>query len=199
MATKRPGLFALQGDERHTPIIALTANAMAPDREKAFAAGVDDYLSKPVFLEDLEAALSRLLSSDEDAPVEVVAADLRPTRVSTGSVFNMSIVEELRQIGGPGEPDLFSELASQLLDQMPVWLHELQSAASHGDTKTVRRQAHKLLGLCRQIGAERMARVCDELESIDTASEIADMLREVQILHKEFDSVDQELHDRHLV
>jgi len=49
-----------QGDERHTPIIALTANAKAPDREKAFAAGVDGYLCKPVFLEDLEAALARI-------------------------------------------------------------------------------------------------------------------------------------------
>jgi len=188
-----------EGDEKHTPIIALTANAMAPDREKAFAAGVDDYLSKPVFLEDLEAALSRVLSSDQDAPVEVVAADLRPTKVSTGSVFDMSIVEELRKIGGPGEPDLFNELASQLLDQMPVWLHEIESAASHGDAKTVRRQAHKLLGLCRQIGAERMASACDALESIDTASEISDMLREVEHLHREFDSVGQELQDRHLV
>jgi len=188
-----------EGDENHMPIIALTANAMAPDREKAFAAGVDEYLSKPVFLEDLEAALSRLLSSDQDAPVEVVAAHLRPTRVSTGSVFDMTIVEELRKIGGPGEPDLFSELAGQMLDQMPVWLHEIRSAASHGDAKTVGRQAHKLLGLCRQIGAERMARVCDELESIDTASDISDMLREVELLRKEFDSVDQELHDRHLV
>jgi CheY-like chemotaxis protein len=188
-----------EGDEKHTPIIALTANALAPDREKAFAAGVDDYLSKPVFLEDLEGALGRLLASDGDAPIEVLAADLRQNGMSSGSVFNMTIVEELRQIGGHGEPDLFSELAGQLLDQMPLWLHEIQSAASHGDAKTVRRQAHKLLGLCRQIGAERMARVCDELESIDTASEISDMLREVELLHKEFDSVDQELHDRHLI
>jgi len=52
-----------EGEHRHTPIIALTANALEPERQKAFAAGVDDYLSKPVFLEDLERALSKLLSA----------------------------------------------------------------------------------------------------------------------------------------
>jgi len=48
-----------EGDKRHTPIIALTANTMTPGREKALAAGMDDYMCKPIFLEDLEAALSR--------------------------------------------------------------------------------------------------------------------------------------------
>jgi signal transduction histidine kinase/CheY-like chemotaxis protein/HPt (histidine-containing phosphotransfer) domain-containing protein len=188
-----------EGEDEHRPIIALTANAMAPDREKAFAAGVDDYLCKPVFLEDLEVALSRLLSSDEDAPVEMLAADLRQSGVSSDSVFDTSIVEELRGIGGPGEPDLFSELASQFLDQMPTWLHEIRSAASHGDVETVRRLAHKLLGLCRQIGAQRIARVCDELESIDANSEDADMLRRVELLSNEFDTAHQELQDQNFV
>jgi signal transduction histidine kinase/CheY-like chemotaxis protein/HPt (histidine-containing phosphotransfer) domain-containing protein len=188
-----------EGDEKHTPIIALTANAMAPDRDKAFAAGVDDYLSKPILLEDLEVALSRLLLDDEDAPVEVIAADLPTTRVPSDSVVDASIVEQLRTIGGPGEPNLFSELVSQFLDKMPAWLKEIRSAASRGDAETVRWKAHKLLGLCRQIGAKRMARVCDELASTDTTSEISDMLREVELLHKEFDSTHRALHDQHLV
>jgi len=53
-----------EGDEQHTPIIALTTNTMVLDREKAFAAGVDDYLCKPVFLEDIEMVLDRLLSDN---------------------------------------------------------------------------------------------------------------------------------------
>jgi len=50
-----------EGSERHTPIIAMTANAMAGDRESCIAAGMDDYISKPVRLDDLSAALERWL------------------------------------------------------------------------------------------------------------------------------------------
>jgi DNA-binding response OmpR family regulator len=48
-----------EGEDRHTPIIAMTANAMQGDREKALEADMDDYVSKPVKAEDLEAVLSR--------------------------------------------------------------------------------------------------------------------------------------------
>ena len=182
-----------EGDKDHTPIIALTANALAPEREKAFAAGVDDYLSKPAFLEDLEAALSRLLLDEEDATVELISSDLRPTDISANPIFDPGIVEELRMIGGPGKSNLFSEMTDQFMQHMPVWLEEIKSAASQGDAESVRRHAHKMLGLCRQIGAERMACVCDELESAGLDSDTARMLREVALLHTEFDSAHREL------
>jgi len=188
-----------EADDKRTPIIALTANAMAPDREKAFAAGVDSYLSKPVSLDDLEVALSRLLEADESAPLVEIISKLQPADVPSGSVFDPRIVEELRMIGGgQGQLDLFSELANQFIDQMPAWLNEIRSAAAQGDRETVRRQAHKLLGLCSQIGAIRITRICDELESTDSQSEVSDMLREVDVLQEEFDSAQQELRDHHL-
>jgi CheY-like chemotaxis protein len=187
-----------EGSQKHTPIIALTANAMAPDREKAFAAGVDDYLSKPVFLEDLERALSRLLLDEHDAPVRVISSDLQADHNGDYPVFDTNMVEELRNIAGPGESDLFSELAGQFVQRMPAWLEEIKSAAAQGNAESLSRQAHRLLGLCRQIGAERMARVCDELESMGSESDVTLMLQEVEHLHIEFASAHRELRNNYL-
>ena len=101
-------------------------------------------------------------------------------------------------IGGPGKSNLFSEMADQFLQHMPAWLEEIKSAASHGDAESVSRQAHRLLGLCRQIGAERLARICRELASMGSDSDAALMLREVELLNTEFDSAHRELHNNYL-
>jgi CheY-like chemotaxis protein len=59
-ATRR--IRAMEGDGRHTPIIALTANALEGDREKCLAAGMDDYIAKPFRGEDIENVLLKFLS-----------------------------------------------------------------------------------------------------------------------------------------
>ena len=186
----------MEGSNKHTPIIALTANAMLPDREKAFEAGVDDYLTKPVFLEDLEAALSRVLVSDADSPVFVVSSSLRATMFETEAAFDTNIVEELRRISGSDSKDLFTEMVSQFLDHTPDSLTELNRTAVDGDVAAVKQQAHKLLGLCRQIGAQRMAVVCSELDSAEDDMRTKAMLDYLTILSSEFDAARKELNEK---
>ncbi len=191
---------AREGDKRHTPIIALTANAMMEDRERAFAAGVDDYLSKPVFVDELGSTLRRVLSGSIEV-ANLSASDLHagpPSSSLPDRVLDTSIVEELSRIQGSGDADLFSELADQFLQQMPAWLRELEEAARGNNAHAVRRQAHRLLGLCRQIGAERMAALCARIEQHKDAVEEGELLEEVGRLQQEFESAYRALDDRHL-
>jgi signal transduction histidine kinase/CheY-like chemotaxis protein len=188
----------VEGDAKHTPIIALTANAMERDREKAFAAGVDAFLSKPVFLEDLEESLKKLLYPEVRSSVEVLSTNLRRSGTAGDHVFDSAVVDELRSINISGDENLFTELAQQFLQQTPSSLEQIRTTVESGDWQAVRRQAHKLLGLCRQIGAERMADVCDALEAIDKSVQAAEVLDEVELLQQEFDSAHSELRDRYL-
>jgi len=191
---------ARERDRRHTPIIALTANAMTEDRERAFAAGVDDYLSKPVFVEELDRTLRRVLSGSVEV-ANISAHDLQAGPSSSSlpdKILDTAIVEELSKIQGSGETDLFSELADQFLQQMPAWLRDLEQAARHNDAYQVRRQAHRLLGLCRQIGAERMAALCARLEQLRDEAEESELLEEISRLQSEFEAAYRALDDRHL-
>ena len=182
----------------HTPIIALTANAMRADRQKAFDAGVDDYLSKPVFIEDLQASLQRVLSAARDGRGASVQPDKGSFREMPNRVFDAGIIDELRMIRGSGEGDLFSELADQFLQQMPAWIRDLEAAAREHDSLEVRRQAHRLLCLCRQIGAGRMAALCARLEHAQDKVAEGQLLQEVAQLQVEFEAAYRELDDRHL-
>jgi len=187
-----------EGSERHTPIIALTANALEPERVKAFAAGVDDYLSKPVFLEDLEAALSRLLDSDGSGAVSApLPATPRAEPDNVDVVLDAELIAELASLGGP-DSDFFIDLAGQFRDELPIWIGELRSSAATGNMTSITRQAHKLHGLCRQIGAQQMARVCDELEQLDAdagSQRFADCIDQLQMAS---DQTVNELNEKYL-
>ena len=186
-----------EGEAKHTPIIALTANAMAEDRKKAFAAGVDDYLSKPIFPADLEGAFHRLTTSAAGDSAQVISASLYRSSGEPADILDENIINELRTITGAGDTNLFAELADKFVQRMPEWLATLRATAERGDSQLVKRQAHKMLGLCRQIGVLRMAQICHDLESNDTQSGADDLLRKVNLLSDEFDSAHREFSEKY--
>jgi HPt (histidine-containing phosphotransfer) domain-containing protein len=101
-------------------------------------------------------------------------------------------------VSGSGGGDLFSELADQFLKQMPGWIRDLESAAMEHNSEEVRRQAHRLLGLCRQIGAERMATLCAKLEQLRDEALEDRVLEQVSRLQAEYEAAFRELDDRHM-
>ena len=185
-----------ESHDKHIPIIALTANAMEPDRLRAFAAGVDYYMTKPMVIEDLDDALRELVSGESRTKSQQKGSG---KRAGIGdAVIDAMIVAELQKINGSGGTDLFIEIADQFLTLVPGWIRSLKKAIESEELADVRHQAHKLRGLCQQIGAGRMAEVCRRLESSEDESPDGQLKQDISRLQREFEAAHQELDNRHL-
>ncbi len=157
---------------RHTPIIAMTANAMQGDREKALEAGMDDYLSKPVKPEELDAVLERWVpkpDGGEEASAPEEATDGNAAPGGATDPLDQSVLAGLRELGGP---DLLEELRELFVEGVPPQLEALREAIRSGDAPSAQRVAHALKGSCGNIGALRMFTICAELEDVGHSGEL---------------------------
>jgi CheY-like chemotaxis protein len=80
----------IEGSARHTPIIAMTAAAMRADRDRCLAAGMDDYLSKPVLADDLRLKIEEWLPSRRTAASGLVSSTLLELDVVTAEASHDS-------------------------------------------------------------------------------------------------------------
>ncbi len=122
----------------HLTIIAMTANALAEDRERCLAAGMDGYIPKPISLAALQSEISRLFGAKMPVPSVVIAA----ATTNSGVIFDRNAVIDML-----GDEDLFKELAGMYITDTPGYLAELDDAMAATDWPRVARSAHTLKGL----------------------------------------------------
>jgi len=139
-------------------IVAMTANAGDEDRRRAAAAGMSDYLTKPVELERLDAMLRRWGRRRPDAPKR--------------AALQRSTLDELRETLGA---QAYAELVTAFVDTAQIRLDSLDSALRAQDWRTVRSLAHALAGVSLNLGAERLAALARALEEACLAGDAPDV------------------------
>ena len=156
------------------PIVAITANALHGEAERCVAAGMDDYLSKPVDMETLEQTLAMWINSPNSKhsksseAKETAAAAERSGREETGSAGdreNSSPVNDrmLKDLFGEDE-ETFKEVLNSFVGPSEEVLEALHRALDERAAVEVKAQAHKLKSSSRSIGADQLADLCRDLE-----------------------------------
>jgi two-component system sensor histidine kinase/response regulator len=130
------------GKNRHTWIIAMTANVMVGDREKCLAAGMDDYVSKPLRRIELQRALERVVAKP--------AERLDPHALG-------ELMED-----GAGE---LSELIDLFIESAPKSITHMRLADEQSNSADLSRAAHTLKGSCSNFGAARLRELCAQIEN----------------------------------
>jgi two-component system, sensor histidine kinase and response regulator len=176
-----------EGTGRHTPIIAMTAAALPGDRERCLAAGMDDYIPKPVLVGDVQAALSRWLHGEATAPQTSTSADWAG---SARDVLDPDRLAELSQLDSAGNGSEFLRmLIDCFLTRAPADLARLGAAVEHRDATAIYHVAHRVKGAAATLGSAGMVAVCQELEALARAGTLAPARELLCCLEHEFGRV----------
>ncbi len=177
-ATRQIRAREAETGQARVPIIAMTASAMVGDRDRTAAAGMDDFLAKPIEQGSLERALGRWLPRKQRRTSRVRRTGARRTDLPV----DVAVLHNLKAAGGPEVVKLAVDLFLQSADESLV---DIEQAIASGDPNEIRMVVHRFKGSSGSVGARGVARICGRMEQASGAGPL--------VLEGEFDALKEEL------
>jgi signal transduction histidine kinase/CheY-like chemotaxis protein len=154
-------------DTERSPIVAITANALQGEAERCFAAGMDDYMSKPIDMRELRDKLVRWMPHFN--PKEDSLKDFTPTKpaenVTSKENNNSEAIDPsvLMDMFGD-DPVMFKEILTDFIQPSRDIIEEIKSAHQEHSAEGIKQAAHKLKSSASSVGANELADLCNLLE-----------------------------------
>ena len=171
-ATRRIRKLELEDKTREPVyIIAMTANTQEDDRAACIEAGMDDFVSKPVQLNELQIALQKSLG------IEIKEEE------TSESEIPLLDTTQLDQLRAADQADTFREIISMYLEQTHSQLTELHTALADQNHEQTANIAHQIKGSSANLGASQLADACSRLETSTKSGELEvghTLLQEIQ-------------------
>jgi HPt (histidine-containing phosphotransfer) domain-containing protein len=156
----------------------MTANALVEDRARCLAAGMDDYVAKPIDFQILNNVLQRWIKTPQLPPPQSTSTAV----LKRAPAIDSSRLAQLHGLAAPDGSPLTQTIINTFASHSPTLLSGLREAADHGNTHQLQAIAHEAKGAAANIGAPRVAALCLQIEHLANTpgrSGIPDLVEEL--------------------